>query len=88
MVPAFLEEVFGQRLHILEKCFPTGKGLSNQDIPPVKQVGHGMEEIGEQIQRHQKIRKVLFFVPEIMFQFTFIAPSPSPSGTALRYRQR
>lgn len=30
MVPAFVEEVFGQRLHILEKCFPTGKGLSKQ----------------------------------------------------------
>ena len=53
VIPAFIEEVFGQRLNILKKCFAAGKSFSDQNISSIENLGNGMEEIGKKVQCHQ-----------------------------------
>ncbi len=44
MVPAFVEEVFRERLNILEKRLSTGKSCSDPDVPQVEDLGNGVEQ--------------------------------------------
>ena len=75
----------------MKEGLSTVQDLAQQQLATVKHLSDGMKKVGEQVQRHEKIREVLFPVPKIMLQmvalrlenvvvFVLYLPSAAPIG--------